>query len=330
MKKAFNKFAVLSLLTLSSLAYFSCNDDDTEFGKKDKPTLSVVNKSYSVVEGQPFELQFTLDKAINDPIEYKLVIKPDGTAEDQMDYYIQNGCLSNDPSCVAIEENGGPVGYVFTVPAYTTNYTLTIETIADYLPEGTENFKVYVLSRRNLKGLVAEDTEMDLSITNYVSTEILARFDWTGTYMGTDGEEHDFCDLDLDLEFYDGGGNVVEYSYSSCPEEIITSSLPDGDFDVYASFWSLAGASPEPNQDIPFTVTVAKQGVWTRDLTFSGVLNTSMVSGEDGNPDAYIYVGTINRSGNIYTFTDSNGVQLEQGRHAAPKKLNRLKKSKRK
>jgi len=329
MKKALNKIALLSLLSLSSLAYFSC-DDDTEFGKKDKPTLSIVNKTYSVVEGQPFELQFTLDKAINDPIEYKLVIKPDGTAEDQMDYYIQDGCLSNNPDCVAIEENGGPVGYVFTVPAYTTNYTLTIETIADYLPEGTESFKVYVLSRRNLKGLVAEDTEMELSINNLTSSELLTRFDWTGTYMGIDGEEHDFCDLDLDLEMYDGGGNIVEFSYSSCPEEIITSSLPNGNFDIYASFWSLAGATPAPNQDIPFTVTVAKQGVWTRDITFSGILNTSMVTAENGNSDAYVYVGTVNRSGNIYTLTDSNGVQLEQGRHAAPKKLNRLKKSKRK
>ncbi len=159
MKKTFNKIIILLALTLTSLAYFSCNEDDVEFGKKFKPTLTAVNKSYSVVEGQPLELEFALDKAINDPIEYKLVILPDGTAEDQLDYYIQDGCLSNNPDCVAIEENGGPVGYVFEFPAYTTNYTLTIETIADYLPEGTENFKVYVLSRRNLKGLVAEGTE---------------------------------------------------------------------------------------------------------------------------------------------------------------------------
>lgn len=328
MKKIVNRIAVLSLLTLSSLAYFSCNDDDVDFGKKDKPTLSAVNKSYTVVEGQPFELEFTLDKAINDPIEYKLVIMPDGTAEDQMDYYIENGCLSNDPDCVAIEENGGPVGYVFEVPAYTTNYTLTIETIEDYLPEGTENFKVYVLSRRNLKGLVAEGTEIDLTINNYVSNNLKTTFDWTGTYLGVDGEQHDFCDLDLDLEFYDGGGNVVEFSYSSCPEEIETSTLPNGNFDIYASFWSLAGATPAPNQDIPFTVTVSKQGVFSREMAFSGVLNTDMVSGEDGNPDAYIYVGTVNRTGNTYTLTDSNGVQLEQGRVKSNKKPLRLKKSK--
>ncbi len=330
MKKAFYKIAVLSLLTLSSLTYFSCNDDDTEFGKKDKPTLSIVNKTYSVVEGQPFELQFTLDKAINDPIEYKLVIKPDGTAEDQMDYYIQDGCLSNDPSCVAIEENGGPVGYVFTVPAYTTNYTLTIETIEDYLPEGTENFKVYVLSRRNLKGLVAEDTEMSLTINNFSSTNLKTTLDWSGTYLGIDGAQHDFCDIDLDLEFYDAGGNIVADSYYECPEEILSSTLPDGSYDIYASFWSLGGATPAANQDIPFTVTVSKQGIWYRDLPFTGVLNTSMVTAENGNSDAYVYIGTVNRSGNIYTLTDSNGVQLEQGRHAAPKKLNRLKKSKRK
>lgn len=329
MKRILNKAIFLLGLTLTSMVYFSCNDDDVEFGKTDKPTLSAVSKSYTVVEGQPLELEFTLDKAINDAIEYKLVIVPNGTAEDQLDYYIQDGCLSNNPDCVAIEENGGPVGYVFEVPAYTTNYTLTIETIADFLPEGTENFKVYVLSRRNLKGLVAEGTEMDLSITNLTSTELLARLDWSGTYLGVDGEQHDFCDLDLDLELYNSAGNVVESSYSGCPEELTTSSLANGNFDIFASFWTLDGATPAPNQDIPFTVTVAKQGVWTRDITFSGVLNTDMVSGEDGNTDAYIYVGTVNKAGSIYTLTDANGVQLEQGKSSGSKKtLKNLKKKK--
>jgi hypothetical protein len=329
MKKILNRATLLIALTLTSLVYFSCNDDDVEFGKKDKPTLSAVSKSYSVVEGQPFELEFTLDKAINDPIEYKLVIAPNGTAEDQLDYYIQDGCLSNNPDCVAIEENGGVVGYVFEVPAYTTNYTLTIETIEDYLPEGTENFTVYVLSRRNLKGLVAEGTEIDLTINNITSTNLRTTLDWSGTYLGVDGEQHDFCDLDLDLEFYDAGGNIVADSYFSCPEMIETSSLPNGDFDIYASFWSLAGATPAPNQDIPFTVTVSKQGVFSRELSYTGVLNTDMVSGEDGNGDAYIFVGTINRSGNTYTLTDDNGVQLEQGKTIkSSKKLKKLKKNK--
>jgi hypothetical protein len=329
MKRTLNKITILLALSLTSLAYFSCNNDDVVFGKTDKPVLTAVNKSYTVVEGQPFELNFTLSKAINDPIEYKLVIVPNGTAEDQLDYYIQDGCLSNNPDCVAIEENGGVVGYVFEVPAYTTNYTLKIETIADYLPEGTENFKVYVLSRRNLKGLVAEGTEIDLTITNLVSTNLKTTFDWSGTYLGVDGEQHDFCDLDLDLEFYNAGGNVVEFSYSSCPESIETSTLPDGDFDIYASFWSLAGATPAPNQDIPFTVTVEKQGVFTRELSFSGILNTDMVSGEDGNPDAYVHVGTINRAGNIYTLKDANGTQLEQGKTTkSSKTLKKLKKKK--
>lgn len=321
MKKTFNRTILLVALMLSSLVYFSCNDD-VEFGKTEKPILSAVSKSYTVTEGQPFELKFKLDKAINDPIEYKLVIVPNGTAEDQLDYYIQDGCLSNNPDCVAIEENGGVVGYVFEVPAYTTNYTLRIETIADYIPEGTENFKVYVLSRRNLKGLVADGTEMDLTINNFVSTNLKTTFDWSGTYLGVDGEQHDFCDLDLDLEYYDAGSNVVEFSYSNCPESIETASLANGNYDIYASFWSLAGATPAPNQDIPFKITVSKQGIFNRELSFSGLLNTSMVSGEDGNPNAYVYVGTINSNGNIYTFTDNNGVQLEQGKSAKkPKKL---------
>lgn len=328
MKRTLNKITILLALSLTSLAYFSCNNDDVVFGKTDKPVLTAVNKSYTVVEGQPFELDFTLNKAINDPIEYKLVIVPNGTAEDQLDYYIQDGCLSNNPDCVAIEENGGPVGYVFTVPAYTTNYTLTIETIADYLPEGTENFKVYVLSRRNLKGLVAEGTEIDLTINNLVSTNLKTTLDWSGTYLGVDGQQHDFCDLDLDLEFY-SGANIVADSYTDCPEIIETSTLADGDFDIYASFWSLAGATPAPNQDIPFTVTISKQGIFSRELSFTGELNTDMVSAEDGNANAYIHIGTINRAGNIYTLKDASGTQLEQGKTTKSfKTLKKLKKKK--
>lgn len=329
MKITVNKIIYLVALTLSSLIYVSCNDDEDDLGKKNKPTLSAVSKSYSVIEGQPIDLQFTLDKAINDPIEYKLIIAPNGTAEDQLDYYIQNGCLSNDPSCVAIEENGGPVGYVFEVPPYTTNFTFTIETIADFIPEGTENFKVYVVSRRNLKGLVAEGTEMNITINNLTSTNLSTTLDWTGTYLGIDGQPHDFCDIDLDLELYDAGGNVVESSYTSCPENIETSALANGNYDIFASFWTLGAATPAPNQDIPFTVTVAKQGVFSREIAFSGVLNTDMVSAENGNPNAYVYVGTINRNGTTYTLTDSNGVQLEQGKtSSSSKKIKKIKKKK--
>lgn len=304
---------IYSLLAISAL-FTSCREDDVTLAHKEKPNLTAAITSYTVTEGETLAFDFQLDKAINDDVEYKLVILPEGTAEDGKDFIVPDGCLSNDPDCVgAIEENGGPAGYIFTIPAYTTSYTFNIETVQDLLPEGTENFKVKVYSRRTLKGTVSDFT-IDVAINNFTSTNLVARFDWTGTYTDTNGDQQSTCDLDLDLEFYDTSGNIVEDSYTNCPEQIISTSLPDGDYAIYASFWSLAGADPAPNQDIPFTVTVAKQGIWVEDFEFSGVFNTDMVSAEDGNPDAYIQVAVVTKNGTTYTLKDNDGNTLQTGK----------------
>lgn len=313
---------IYGLLAISAL-FTSCMEDDVTLGHKVKPNLTAPVTSYTVTEGETFAITLELDKAINDPTEYKLVILPEGTAEDGKDFIVPDGCLSNDPDCVgAIEENGGTVGYIFTIPAYTTSYTFNIETVQDLLPEGTENFKVKVYSRRNLKG-TASDFTIDLAIENFTSTDLVARLDWTGTYTDSNGDEQSTCDYDLDLEFYDTNGNIVEDSYTNCPEQIISTSLPDGDYSIYASFWSLAAADPAPNQDIPFTVTVAKQGIWAQDFVYSGVFNTDMVSGEDGNSDAYIQVAVVTKSGTTYTLKDNDGNTLQTGKRKFTPKLSK-------
>jgi hypothetical protein len=287
-------------------------EEDVHLARKIKPNLTAAAASYTVTEGETIGINFVLDKAINDPCEYTLVILPDGTAEDGTDYTVPS-CLTNDPDCGAIEENGGPVGYVFEVPAYSTNYTFNIETVKDILPEGAENFKVKVYSRRNLKG-TASDFTIDLTINNFSSTDLIAKLDWSGTYLGTDGEQHTTCDYDLDLEIYEIGGGVVRDSYLNCPEQITTSTLPDGDYAIVASFWNLGTSDPAPNQDIPFKVTIAKEGIWLRDFELSGLLNSDMLSGEDGNPDAYIQIATVTKSGTTYTLKDNDGATLEQGK----------------
>jgi hypothetical protein len=156
--KNLNKYKYIVLATLSlSMFIVACNDDVEDLGKKDKPVLTADGPtSITVSEGTDAVLKFKLNHAIDDPIEYRLVILNDeSTATDQDDYIIP-GCRSNDPTCVAIEENGGPVGYIFEIPGSTTEYEVNVATLIDLLPEGSETLKLKVISNRTLLGVVGE------------------------------------------------------------------------------------------------------------------------------------------------------------------------------
>ena len=156
--KKLNKFRYILLATLSlGTLIVACNDDVEDLGKKDKPVLTANGPiAITVSEGTDAVLKFKLNKAISEPIQYRLVIlNGESTATDQDDYIIP-GCRSNDPTCVAIEENGGPVGYIFEIPGDTTEYEVNIATIIDILPEAPETLKLKVISNRTLLGVVGD------------------------------------------------------------------------------------------------------------------------------------------------------------------------------
>lgn len=156
MKKIANYRYILLALSLT-MVIIACEDDVEDLGRKIKPELTADGPiSITVTEGTDAVLKFKLDQSIDEPIEYRLVILTDeSTATDQDDYVIP-GCRSNDPDCVAIEENGGPVGYIFEIPANTTTYEVNVATIADGLGEPAENLKLKVVSNRTLLGVVGE------------------------------------------------------------------------------------------------------------------------------------------------------------------------------
>lgn len=318
MKKISNyKFHFLAIFFCTGL-FFSCNDDVENLGKKEKPVLTADGPtSITVAEGEDAVLSFKLDKPINKPIQYRLVILDDeSTATDQLDYVIP-GCRSNDPDCVAIEENGGPVGYIFEIPAYTTEYSVNIATIFDDLSEGTETLKLQVISNRTLLGTV-DNLFFDISITNSVSNDLNIRFDWSGTFM-SEGEEIDNCDLDLDLELYDDFGDLVDFSYSNCPESLVlnTADLPDGTYYLYASLWTTSGYFE--NINIPANIQFVKPGsAFNESYDLSSYFPMQDGGLDDGNPNAGVEF-TIVKSGSVYTITNDMGETVFQGRMAAPK-----------
>lgn len=315
MKKISNyKYHILVALFLG-LFFIACNKDAEDLGKKEKPELTANGAtSITVSEGTDAVLNFKLSKAINQPIQYRLVMLDESTATDQEDYVIP-GCRSNDPNCVAIEENGGPVGYIFEIPAYTTEYSVNISTIFDDISEADEHLKLKVISNRTLLGTV-NDLFFDVTIKNSVSDDLNIRLNWSGTFnSGT--EVVDNCTLDLDLELYDSNFDLLDFSYSNCPESLIlnTATLPDGTYYLDASLWTTSGYSE--NINIPAHLTFVKPGTVfneTYDLsTFFPMQDGGL---DDGNNNALVEY-TIVKAGSVYTITDPNGDTVFQGKQKA-------------
>lgn len=326
MKRLINyKYSILAILSLT-MVFIACNDDVEDLGKKEKPVLTANGPtSITVSEGNNAVLKFKLNKAINDPIQYRLVILNDESNATDQDDYVIPGCRSNDPGCVAIEENGGPVGYIFEIPAYTTEYEVNIATIFDDLGEQAETLKLKVVSNRTLLGTV-EELYYTVTINNSASNDLNIRFNWSGTFT-SGGVEIDNCDLDLDLELYDDGGDLLDFSYFSCPESLVldTATLANGTYTLVASLWTTAGYSE--NINIPATITFIKPGTaFNESYDLSSFFPMQDGGLDDGNPNAGVEY-TIVKSGTTYTITDANGTTVFQGRHSKNIKSSRGKKS---
>ncbi len=323
MKKIANYNSILLAILSVTMIFISCNEDE-DLGKKEKPVLTANGPTdITVSEGNDAILKFKLDKAINEPIQYRLVIINEQSSATDQDDYIIPGCRSNDPSCVAIEENGGPVGYIFEIPEYTTEYDVNIATIFDDLGEVPETLKLKVISNRTLLGVVGE-LYYTVNINNSASEDLNIRFNWDGTFTsGTD--QIDNCDLDLDLELYDSSNNLIDFSYSNCPEELIldSSTLANGTYSLIASLWTTDGYLE--NVNIPAFITFIKPGTaFNETYNLSTFFPMQLGGLDDGNPNAFVEY-TIVKNGLIYTVTDTSGTTVFQGRLSGVIKNNRKK-----
>lgn len=313
MKKLINyKYFLLAILSLTMVS-IACEDDE-DLGKKEKPVLTANGPTdITVSEGFDAVLKFKLNKAINEPIQYRLVLLNDQSSATDQDDYVIPGCRSNDPDCgIAIEENGGPVGYIFEIPAYTTEYEVNIATIVDDMGESSENLLLKVISNRTLLGTVGE-LYYNITINNTDNLKI--GLDWSGTFV-SGGNTIDNCDLDMDLELYDALGDLVDFSYSDCPEglTLATNDLADGTYTLSASLWTTAGYSETIN--IPANITFFKPGT-SLNSTYNISASFPMQDGglDDGNPNAHVDY-TIVKNGGQYTVTNSSSVIVFQGRNS--------------
>ena len=326
MKNIFNYKFIAVAFSLGLLS--SCNNEDTSFTKSVKPIVTTQQTSLTIAEGASAPVTLTLDKPYKEKSQLKIEIVGGTGSNDDFD---------TDGVQTTTGDGWGLLGYQLEIPAYATSFTFNINAILDLLPEGTETLKLKLSSAGNSNALVDAGSEfINVTISPTVSTNFVARFDWSGSskdahgttvagkYKGTDDKMHEYCGYDFDLEIYDAGFNLVDASYSSCPEEITLdgATTPDGDYIIVPSFWTrviAAAAVPKTGEIIyPAFLTMSKPGAFVHTVDMTGRFKYSIGGAVQNNPDAYVPVAVVTKTGTSYVLTDYNTSEvLAQGRMQA-------------
>ena len=328
MKNIFNYKFVAVVFSLGMLS--SCNDEETSYENSVKPIVTTQQTTLTIAEGASAPVTLNLDMPFKEKCELKIEIVGGTGSNDDFD---------TDGDQTITDDGWGLLGYKLEIPAYATSYTFNINAILDLLPEGTETLKLKLSSAGNSNAIVDGGSEfINVTINPTVSTDFYAKFDWSGSskdahgttlpgeYKGVDDKLHEYCGFDFDLEIYDAGFTLVDASYSSCPEEITLdgATTPDGDYIIVPSFWTKAIAAtsvPKSGEIIyPAVLTMSKPGAFVHTVDMTGLFKYSVGGANDtpSNPDAYIPVAVVTKTGTSYVLTDYNTSEvLAQGRMQA-------------
>lgn len=304
-------FALLGILS-------SCEkEDDITADGTIKPVVSVDATSFSVTEGDVITVTLTTNTPYKTKMDFKLE-KVSGSATRTADY-------STSGSETVVDDGWGLIGDKITLPAYATSTTFQINTNFDVYNEGTETVVFALQNAGNGVGLVSEASQkITVTIANKTSNDFYTELDFSASSANAHGNiaggefldnaatpvAHAWCDIDLDLEVYDSGFNIVDVSYTACPEAItLPSTLPDDTYYIVPSFYSMNGIGTATAIAIPAILTSGKMGVFSETLDMTGVWNTKLTS-----PD-YQVVRELVKVGNTWTLKDYNtGDVIASGR----------------
>ena len=172
-------------------------------------------------------------------------------------------------------------------------------------------------------GFVSNDEGIliDVAITNYEQPnhDLTLLLDFEGTtYIDDNGDEVGSCDIDFDFYVYDSGFANYGYSWYDCPEQIIIDeNAADGTYYITADLYSLGGpaTTTADNQDIPFTIILAKQGIWYEEVHVSGLFNTAQGGSTEGlSPSELLMDFTVVKNGTSFTLVDGDGNDMSTGK----------------
>ena len=279
------------LLIVASL-FFSCETtDEVNLKRNEKPGVSIQHTSIDVPEGGSNTITIETETAATKDMIFKLV-QTGGDAVLGVDYDFAETSNLKD----------GEIGGRIFIPAYTFTGSVDIIGLKNYTP--SDKSAVFELrSIESMIGIPAGNKQISVNFIAGNKLDIL--LDWSGTYTGFDGNEHDWCDYDLDLELYDASFNLLNASYTNCPEGITISpgDYQDGDYWIVPEFWDV-GTAPENTIQIPVHLFFGKAGVGATTVDLSSFWDTDTGGYIQGNPYWYAFKYILTISGSTYTITD--------------------------
>lgn len=281
---------ILSIIALT-FTVLACdnNDPDAVIDESAKPIVSVSTTTTSISEsGSPvITVTIELDRPIKNTTSFSAT---------------QVGGNADEDDFVADDA---------VIPAYGTSTTMEITILDDTVAEGTETLELQIAPNNPSDSYeVLQTPTVSFSIEN--SLAFYSSLAWEGDYLDADGDTHNFCDFDLDMELYDSTLNdVLDASYSDCPESFSYGSgdLENADYWIVPSFWSNGGtAEPVSPMSIPAKLTFGVYGSSTAPVTIdlSSLWDTATGGYAQGNSDAYLVKYVLTVSGDSYTVTDSD------------------------
>jgi hypothetical protein len=147
----------IGILLMCSLLSFSCDKEDDLLPRDGKPITTIAQKDITVTEGNDIVLDFALSYTIPEEAHYRVEIAG-GNATDVDDFVIDLDTM---------EDAGGGFfggnGYFFVIDPDTAAATLSIETIADGLPEGTETLTLKFYSASKGKAFIDQTVNVKIN-----------------------------------------------------------------------------------------------------------------------------------------------------------------------
>ena len=329
--KNINKKISYSLVVvfLLGLVTFSCQDDDS-IARRGKPKLTLMSNSITVTEGETAVFILDVEYGVSEKIDIRIdildadgnpVVTAEGDPTTGNGFYDRVQFESIEVPYPTWFESGwfeygylGGTGYVASYPAFTESIQLNIETIQDFIPEGSKTINLRLSSTSLMNATIQED--ISVIVNNFVANDLITRLNWAGDYLDSTADPCDIdAGLDLDLELIYNGA-YVQTSYNDCPEELtISSSDADGIYTIDASFWTANGNTSANGSNIPVSIDFIKAGVFVESVDLSSLFPLNDGGLNDGNLNA-ITSFSVEKNGNTYTITDSNNTQIAQGRFA--------------
>lgn len=310
-------------LLLSGFALVSCNDNEVDFVYNQKPTVTVAQTSYTVNEGEFVSIVLTPSRTINTPIQVKLELLPGGTATIDDDF-----SLPGTP--IGIDEGLGADGFMVTIPANASSYTVKIPTVIDDAVDDNETFAIRLSGTFNLNAVI--DQVVNVTIKNVVKDELDLTLSWDKTFS-FGGQTYSLCEeeYDIDILVFDAAtlnpfGNGAQTG--DCPEHLNMplSEYPDGEYIIAGYLYNDIGLPSLglPEFNIPITVDYLRGGSSTLSGSFTqstGMLTSNSQgdsgapSGGNGDGDLTVIVRVKVQNG-VFTILNGSTV-LAQGKSAA-------------